>query len=156
MDIIILGTEHPKTELKIALNSYWNVKYCIGNIYDPNDILRLFRKEPKSRDALIALADWLSGDEVIQDHKVYATICAVKSVFPNLRVIACVFEKLTKHDLESLIYWQRLDYVLCINDLIEKFLILNSTSPGSPVILHNMFYPCDRKYRDKRIRMLYQ
>lgn len=91
--------------MKIALNNYWNVKYCVGNIFDPNDIIRLFRKEPQKRDALIVLVDWLSGDEIIQDHKVYATVCAVKSVYPDLRVIACVFEKHTKSDLESLIYW---------------------------------------------------
>lgn len=116
-------------------------------------MLRLFSKVPRPEDVFISSVDRFSPDVDAQDNGVYARILSVKSVVPDLRVIALTFKKETQEDLEESVFWKKYDHVFSIYDLIQKSLVLNALSPGSAVLWANIVAPIDYKFTKKRLSL---
>ena len=59
--------------MRKAFGRYWNVRYCIGSIFEAANMKKIFGKSDRGRscDSLVLLLDKNDGNVIEQDNIIY-------------------------------------------------------------------------------------
>lgn len=103
------------------MEQYWNVNYCMGSPLNRSRLIRLlgFNDTCRRTDALMCFADRNSSNQNETDQNVESIVCAAKTTFPDLRIIALVLQSEAKVAIEQIDGWSQRDTVICVNDVTQ-------------------------------------